>query len=85
MLSYTRYLACSISVNITLSFGGKAWPISEHDINLGPDPKNPSQCMGAIFDGGTGSGSLTWIIGDTFLVSSLISRKKMTSLRFIET
>ncbi|KJA26704.1 hypothetical protein HYPSUDRAFT_132772 [Hypholoma sublateritium FD-334 SS-4] len=58
---------CATQVNITLSFGGKAWPISEHDINIGPDSHNPSQCLGAIFDGGTGNGGFTWIVGDTFL------------------
>ncbi|KAF8169785.1 aspartic peptidase domain-containing protein [Pholiota molesta] len=42
--------------------------INEEDINLGQDPDEPSKCVGAIFDGGLPSdGSLSWIIGDTFL------------------
>lgn len=63
-------LACSTKVNVTLSFGGKSWPINEQDMNLGPDPRNPSQCLGAISDGGVPTSSgITWIVGDTFLVS----------------
>ena len=67
-------LACSTKVNVTLSFGGKSWPINEQDMNLGPDPRNPSQCLGAISGGGipTSSG-ITWIVGDTFLVSDVES------------
>jgi len=65
--------ACGTKIVITLSFGGKAWPIDPRDINLGPVSPGSSTCVGAIFDlhGGWGiqeGGSIpTWIIGDTFL------------------
>lgn len=63
------YSACTSKVSVTMSFGGKTWPISEQDMNVGQDPSNPSLCLGAIFDGGIPSNAgVTWIVGDTFLV-----------------
>lgn len=39
-------------------------------MNQGPDPADTTQCLGAIFDGGVPSNAqVSWIIGDTFLVS----------------
>ncbi|KAF9050163.1 aspartic peptidase domain-containing protein [Panaeolus papilionaceus] len=65
---------CDTQVTVTLSFGGKAWPISTQDMNLGPETsRNTGQCAGGIFDlsQGTninpGSGNPNWVIGDTFL------------------
>ncbi|KAJ7489164.1 acid protease [Mycena latifolia] len=62
---------CSTSVQITLSFGGKAWPINSDDINLGQIEEGSSMCVGAIFDltGGSdaASGAPSWVVGDTFL------------------
>ena len=64
--------ACSSPPQISISFGGPAWPISTKDINFGPIGKG--LCLGAIFDltAGTNvkpqSGQPAWIIGDTFLV-----------------
>ena len=68
------YLACSTDVTVTLSFGGKSWPISTQDMNLGQVTQGSSKCLGAIFDlsMGTnipsGSGNPNWVVGDTFLV-----------------
>ncbi|KAI0038739.1 acid protease [Auriscalpium vulgare] len=62
---------CSTSLTISLAFGGKSWPISNADLNLGQ--LGAGQCLGAIFDitEGTsvvpGSGNPSWIVGDTFL------------------
>ncbi|KAI0084915.1 aspartic peptidase domain-containing protein [Irpex rosettiformis] len=62
---------CSTSVTVTLSFGGKAWPISTDDMNLGSI--GSGLCLGGIFDLGLGSqigsggGNPTWVVGDTFL------------------
>ncbi len=59
-------------MNIAISFGGPAWPISIGDLNLGN--VNNGRCLGAIFDITAGSdvkptpGSPQWIVGDTFLV-----------------
>ncbi|CAK5272955.1 unnamed protein product [Mycena citricolor] len=62
---------CSTNVSVTLSFGGKAWPISPEDMNLGPIQQGSSFCVGAIFDLTLGSqassGSPGWVVGDTFL------------------
>ncbi|PPQ90543.1 hypothetical protein CVT25_015857 [Psilocybe cyanescens] len=64
---------CTTDVTVTMSFGGKAWPISTQDMNTGPATRGSSTCLGAIFDlsMGTnipaGSGNPNWVIGDTFL------------------
>ncbi|PPR00497.1 hypothetical protein CVT24_005520 [Panaeolus cyanescens] len=65
---------CSTDVEVTLSFGGKAWAISSQDMNLGAESiRNTDTCMGAIFDlnlgsnVGSGPGVPSWVIGDTFL------------------
>ncbi|KAJ7694421.1 aspartic peptidase domain-containing protein [Mycena rosella] len=38
---------CNTTVNITVSFGGTAWPINPIDINIGP--ASDGACLGAIF------------------------------------
>ncbi|KAK7023139.1 peptidase A1 domain-containing protein [Favolaschia claudopus] len=62
---------CSTNINVTLSFGGQAWPISSQDMNLGPVEQGSSMCAGAIFDltlgSNAGGGGPSWVIGDTFL------------------
>lgn len=63
--------ACDAQLNIAMSFGGPAWPISNEDMNLGP--VGGGQCRGAIFDISVGSdisssNDPVWIVGDTFLV-----------------
>jgi cathepsin D len=64
---------CSTTVQVTLSFGGKAWPISTTDMNLGQISRGSSRCLGAIFDLSlgsnipSGSGNPSWVVGDTFL------------------
>ncbi|KAF8902934.1 aspartic peptidase domain-containing protein [Gymnopilus junonius] len=64
---------CSTQVSVTLSFGGKAWPINAQDMNAGQDTPGSSLCIGSIFDlsMGTsipaGSGNPNWVVGDTFL------------------
>ncbi|KNZ76590.1 Lysosomal aspartic protease [Termitomyces sp. J132] len=66
---------CDTDVSVTLSFGGKAWPINTADMNLGAIDRRSSQCVGGIFDLGAGSnigsatGNPNWVVGDTFLVS----------------
>lgn len=70
------YLACSTTLSVSLAFGGKSWPISNADLNLGQ--LGQGLCMGAIFDitQGTsvqpGSGNPSWIVGDTFLVRYIV-------------
>ncbi|KAJ6538784.1 aspartic peptidase A1 [Mycena vulgaris] len=63
---------CSTTVRISMSFGGKVWPIDPADMNLGPG-NGGTMCLGGIFDltlGSNieaGSGNPTWVVGDTFL------------------
>ncbi|PPQ65448.1 hypothetical protein CVT26_000100 [Gymnopilus dilepis] len=67
------HFPCNTQVNVTLSFGGKAWPINPQDMNIGQESRGSSLCLGAIFDlsMGTnipaGSGNPNWVVGDTFL------------------
>jgi len=56
---------CDAAVNITLSFGGSNWPISNADFKL--KQTTGGQCLGALFALNTGSGAPSWIVGDTFL------------------
>ncbi|CDO69168.1 hypothetical protein BN946_scf185042.g70 [Trametes cinnabarina] len=62
---------CSTNVQVALAFGGKSWPISSADMNLGRISSN--MCVGGIFDLTLGSdvsgggGNPTWVVGDTFL------------------
>ncbi|KAF8494617.1 acid protease [Russula emetica] len=62
---------CDAQLNIAMSFGGPAWPISIADLNLGT--VSDGNCLGAIFDITAGSnvkptpGTPQWIVGDTFL------------------
>ena len=65
--------ACSQALQVTLSFGNKAWPIKSDDMNGGQISEGSSICLGSIFDltAGTQPGSGKgpgWIVGDTFLV-----------------
>ncbi|KAF8893589.1 aspartic peptidase domain-containing protein [Infundibulicybe gibba] len=64
---------CTTSISISLSFGGKLWPINPTDMNLGQLSRTSSLCLGAIFDLSmgsnivSGSGNPSWVVGDTFL------------------
>ncbi|KAF8889728.1 aspartic peptidase domain-containing protein [Gymnopilus junonius] len=61
---------CTAHVNMSLSFGGKAWPITPQDMNIGPETTGSSFCLGAIntmAGAVSGPGLPSWIIGDTFL------------------
>lgn len=66
-------LACSTTLNISMAFGGKLWPIAPADMNLGQG-SGGTMCLGAIFDLTLGSnieansGNPSWVVGDTFLV-----------------
>lgn len=63
---------CSTQLDVAMSFGGKTWPISSLDMNLGAIPEASDQCLGGIFDlsqgsnAGSGNGP-SWVVGDTFL------------------
>ncbi|KAF8732410.1 hypothetical protein AX14_004403 [Amanita brunnescens Koide BX004] len=63
---------CTTNVTVTLSFGGRAWPINPKDMIIGNAP-NSNKCVGGIFDLSAGSnitpggGNPEFVIGDTFL------------------
>ncbi|KAK0475555.1 aspartyl protease [Armillaria novae-zelandiae] len=64
---------CSTNVAVTMSFGGKSWPINSTDMNLGPVTAGSNMCLGGIFDLTAGSnipegtGNPGWVVGATFL------------------
>ncbi|KAJ3576769.1 hypothetical protein NP233_g228 [Leucocoprinus birnbaumii] len=64
---------CNTNIQVSLSFGGKAWPIDPDDMNLGPVDTTGQLCWGGIFDLGAGTsiqpqpGNPSWIVGDGFL------------------
>ncbi|KAJ7249657.1 aspartyl protease [Mycena rebaudengoi] len=64
---------CSTSVNVSISFGGRSWPIDPADMNLGPVEVGSSQCLGAIYTQTPGSktikpnGTANWIFGNVFM------------------
>ncbi|KAK1232357.1 hypothetical protein PQX77_004521 [Marasmius sp. AFHP31] len=64
---------CDTDVTATMSYGGKSWPISPQDMNLGRASLGSNQCVGGIFDLSRGSsivsggGSPHWVVGATFL------------------
>ncbi|KAJ7448535.1 aspartic peptidase domain-containing protein [Mycena latifolia] len=61
---------CETLVQITLSFGGNAWPINPADINFGPLETGSPMCLGGIFDLALGTAIVDgpgWVVGDTFL------------------
>ncbi|KAJ7680998.1 aspartyl protease [Mycena polygramma] len=63
---------CTTTLNISMAFGGKLWPIDPRDMNLGPG-SGGTMCLGGIFDLTQGSaieansGNPSWVVGDTFL------------------
>ena len=74
--------ACNTNVVVSLSFGGKLWPISTQDFILaqnGSGTGGESFCLGGIFvlnvvtKVGESADDLNpdWVVGDTFLVSNL--------------
>jgi len=64
---------CGSKLQVTISFGGKSWPINPTDMNLGPSGIVPNMCLGGIFDLTLGSNvgssgrNPRWVVGDTFL------------------
>jgi len=69
---FFRY-PCSTELNISISFGGKLWPMDPRDMNFGPLDPRGLQCVGAIFDLAlgtdlvSGGGNPSWVVGATFL------------------
>jgi cathepsin D len=64
---------CDTNIQVSMTFGGKSWPINPDDMNLGPVDNQGQFCLGGIFDLSlgsnieSGSGNPAWVVGDTFL------------------
>ncbi|KAF7378505.1 Lysosomal aspartic protease [Mycena sanguinolenta] len=61
---------CSTSVSVSISFGGRMWPIDPADMNLGPVEGSYSQCLGAIYTASNttkSNGTANWIFGTVFM------------------
>ncbi|KAJ7271774.1 aspartic peptidase domain-containing protein [Mycena rebaudengoi] len=60
------HFPCNTEVNITISFGGNAWPLNPTDLSRGVAFDDTSMCLGNIigFDGGASN----WTFGTAFLV-----------------
>jgi len=56
---------CSTTVSLSISFGGRTWPVSSEDFILARTTGN--QCLGAVFEYSGASSGPAWIVGDTFL------------------
>ncbi|KAJ7933949.1 aspartic peptidase A1 [Mycena leptocephala] len=81
---------CSTTLNISMAFGGKLWPIAPADMNLGQG-SGGTMCLGAIFDLTLGSnieansGNPSWVVGDTFLKNVYsVYRQKPPSVGFAQ-
>jgi cathepsin D len=65
---------CSQDLSVSMTFGGKTWPINSQDMAVQQEPDDSTLCIGAIFDLDAGtsitpnSGNPGWVVGDTFLV-----------------
>ncbi|KAF7351968.1 Acid protease [Mycena venus] len=81
---------CNTDLNITISFGGRTWPISSTALNLGPVSPGSQQCFGAIVTSATSRDSyakptVDWVVGVPFLTSVYsVFRQTPPSLGFAE-
>ncbi|KAJ7265767.1 aspartic peptidase A1, partial [Mycena rebaudengoi] len=61
---------CSTTVSVSISFGGRLWPINPVDMNIGHVAAGSSQCLGAIISGSNTintDGTANWIFGTAFM------------------
>lgn len=56
---------CNNVPEVSFSFGGKQWQMSEDNINLGSTSAGSGRCVGSVV--GRDVGINAWIIGDSFL------------------
>ncbi|KAJ7847653.1 aspartic peptidase domain-containing protein [Mycena leptocephala] len=56
---------CTTSLNITVSFGGRTWPILPEDMNIGPISSGSALCRGAIY--ALSINGPAWLFGDTWM------------------
>jgi len=59
---------CNQSVDVSFSWGGKNWQLSEATFNFGTTTDSTGErCVGAIAGQDIGLGASTWLLGDSFL------------------
>ncbi|KAJ7895759.1 aspartic peptidase A1, partial [Mycena leptocephala] len=61
---------CSTTVNVSISFGGRLWPMNPADMNIGPLELDSSHCLGAIYTSSNTThtnGTANWIFGTAFM------------------
>ncbi|KAJ1302430.1 hypothetical protein OPQ81_002748 [Rhizoctonia solani] len=59
---------CSNTPRVSFTFGGREFPISPADFNLGPTDSNWTNCVGAIIGrDDAGFPENAWVLGDPFL------------------
>lgn len=67
--------ACDTSVEVSVSFGGRSWPISAANIIADQVP-NSNKCQGSFFvldlDATQDDSNPTWVFGDSFMVRNLL-------------
>ncbi|ESK98138.1 aspartic protease [Moniliophthora roreri MCA 2997] len=57
---------CNNIPSVAFSWGGKAWPITEENFNLGLVEAGSTECVGAISAQDLGLGDV-WLLGDSFM------------------
>ncbi|KAG1865394.1 aspartic peptidase domain-containing protein [Suillus subluteus] len=63
-------LPCNAMPDVTITLGGKSFPLSAENFNMGPTDSSGKMCFGGIvgYDlGDITSGQFQWILGDVFL------------------
>ncbi|KAG1854807.1 aspartic peptidase domain-containing protein [Suillus subalutaceus] len=63
-------LPCNAMPNVTITLGGKSFPLSAETFNMGPTDSSGKMCFGGIvgYDlGDITSGQFQWILGDVFM------------------
>ncbi|KAJ7208974.1 hypothetical protein GGX14DRAFT_633103 [Mycena pura] len=81
--SFTYFIyPCDTTLNFTIAFGGRRWPISDMDMNLGHTAANSSDWVGAPQDE---EGRAQWLIGTPFLTNVYSSFRQIPpSIGFAE-
>lgn len=63
----TYAIPCSSNVDLTMTFGGKAYTVNSQDMLNGIVDSSGQYCLGGVLGESLGTGAPDYIIGDTFL------------------
>ncbi|GJJ14501.1 hypothetical protein Clacol_008765 [Clathrus columnatus] len=76
---------CSSVPSVSFSWGGKSWPITSTNFNLGTTEAGSSECVGGIAGQDLGLGNNVWLLGDgTSTPSSRSARMLLDSLNSVK-